>query len=106
MSLADPASVMRRLAEIEGDLALRQGAWEEAAQAHYLAKREKEKRRAEAFLTAEGTVAERSAIADKAAAMIGNVEEAAYEAQKSVVRVLETRANIGMSILRVQGRGA
>ncbi len=106
MSLADPASVMRRLAEIEGELALRQNAWEEAAQAHFLAKREKEKRRGEAFLSAEGTVAERTAIADQATAVIGNVEEAAYEAQKSVVRVLETRANIGMSLLRAQGRGA
>jgi hypothetical protein len=38
-------------------------------------------------------------------AMLQNdLEEARYEALRAVGRVLETRANIGMSLLRSQGR--
>lgn len=106
MSLSNPAAVIARLEEIEADLAGRQREYEEAAQAHFVRKREKEKQRAEAFLAAEGTVAERTAIADRETATVGCVEEASYEAQKSVVKVLEARATIGAAILKAQGRGA
>lgn len=106
MSLADPAAVMRRLEAIETDLACRQNALEEAAQAHFVAKREKEKRRAEVFMSCDGTVAERSARADEQTAEMGNTAEAEYEAQKAVVKVLDTRAAIGMSILRAQSRAS
>lgn len=99
-----PLEVMARLEAIEQDLATRQTDLETAAINWYRAKRDREKARAEAFLTAEGTVAERQAQADSATALDGRDEEAAWEAMKAVVRVLETRASIGQSILRSQAR--
>jgi hypothetical protein len=102
--LTDPAAVMRRLSEIENDLAARQNTLELAGMAWFKAKRDREKARAVAFLAASGTVAERSAIADRETAVDGKNEEAEWEALKAVVRVLETRANIGMALLKAQGR--
>jgi hypothetical protein len=101
---SDPARLMQRLDEIERDLATRQGEYERAALGWYRMKREREKARAEAFIRAEGTVAERNAIADVATATMGQEDEAAYEAHKAVVRVLDTRASIGQSLLRAHGR--
>jgi hypothetical protein len=95
---------MRRLAEIENDLAVRQGAYEAAALAWFHAKRDKEHKRAVAFMRATGTVAERSAQADLEASLFGKDEEALYEAIRAVVRVLETRSTIGMALLKSQGR--
>lgn len=95
---------MQRLAEIENDLAMRQNNLEDAARKHYIAKRDKEKARAIAFLSATGTVAERQAIADRATALDGKEAEAEWEALKAVVRTLEARASIGQSLLRAQGR--
>ena len=102
--LSDPGAVMDRLADIEQDLANRQGTLESAARNWFKAKRDREKNRAVKFLAAEGTVAERQAIADEATAVDGKEEEAEWEAVKAVVRVLETRASIGQSILRAQSR--
>ena len=104
--LSNPAAVMDRLAEIENDLAERQNLYEAAASRWYVARREIERTRARALLTAtEDSVTEKKARADLAAY---NVEDAAseaeYEALKAVIRVLETRATIGMSILKAQGR--
>lgn len=104
MPLSHPGAVIARLEEIENDLAIRQGALESAAQSWYRLKRDKEKARALAFIDAEGTVAERQAIADRETALMGKEEEALYEALKAVVRTLETRASIGQSILRSQNR--
>lgn len=106
MSLSDPGIVLRRLEEIEADLALRQGPLETAAMDWFRAKRDRERARAEAFLTAGGTVAERNAVADRETALMGVEAEARYEACKAVTRVLETRASIGQSILRSQAREA
>lgn len=106
MTLTSPGAVQARLDEIETDLAMRQNEFEQAALEHFGSKRLKEKAKAEAFLSAEGTVAERSAKADVAAALIGMDDEAKYEGLKGVVRLLDTRAAIGMSLLRAQGRGA
>ena len=103
--LASPYEVMRRLAQIEEDLANRQLALESAALAWFKAKRDREHDRAVEFLRAEGTVAERNAIADRETAQDGKDDEALWEALKAVVRVLDTRASIGQSILRAQGRG-
>lgn len=103
-TLSSPSEVMSRLEEIENDLATRQNTYENAAKKWYRAKRDKEKARAVAFLSAEGTVAERSAIADRETALNGREEEAEYEAVRAVVRTLETRASIGQSLLRAQGR--
>jgi hypothetical protein len=99
-----PQMTMDRLAAIENDLAVRQNTLEAAARAWFVSKRDKEKARAVAFLSAEGTVAERNAIADEKTALDGKNEEAEWEALRAVVRVLETRASIGQSILRAQGR--
>lgn len=104
MTLTAPASVIDRLEEIDQDLAKRQNSFEAAAFAWFRAKRDREKRRAIEFLSAQGTVAERSAIADRETATMGALEEAEFEAIKAVVRVLETRASIGQSVLRSQGR--
>jgi hypothetical protein len=49
-------------------------------------------------------VEQRKSQAIRATSHIGVTEEAEYEALKAVVRVLETRASIGQSILRSQGR--
>jgi hypothetical protein len=95
---------MARLDEIERDLAHRQNALEAAGRSWFVAKRDREKRRAEVFLTSEGTVAERSARADVATALDGKDAEAEWEALRAVVRVLETRASIGQSLLRSMGR--
>jgi ectoine hydroxylase-related dioxygenase (phytanoyl-CoA dioxygenase family) len=95
---------MARLAEIENDLAVRQNALESAGMAWFKAKRDREKARATAFLRAAGTVAERSARAEEETAVDGMNEEAEWEALRAVVRVLETRASIGQSLLRAQGR--
>jgi hypothetical protein len=103
-TLDNPAAVVHRLEQIERDLAIRQGALEAAALGWFRAKRDRERQRALAFIAAEGTVAERNAIADRDTAMLGAPEEAEWEALKAVVRTLETRASIGQSILRTQGR--
>jgi len=95
---------MLRLAEIENDLAVRQNTLESAALAWFRAKRDKEHNRAVEFLRAEGTVAERQAKADEQTALDGKQEEAEWEALRAVVRVLETRATIGMALLKAQGR--
>jgi hypothetical protein len=104
VTLDNPGAVVARLQEIEDDIALRQNAYEDAALKWYRAKRDKEHKRAVAFIGATGTVAERNAIADRETAMVGKEEEALYEAIKAVVRTLETRASIGQSLLRSQGR--
>lgn len=101
-----PAPVIARLEAIDQDLAARQNALEAAAMAWFRAKRDREHRRATEFIKATGTVAERNAAADLETSMLGAREEAEWEALKAVVRVLETRASIGQSILRSQGRHA
>jgi hypothetical protein len=102
--LTTPGAVMERLAAIENDLATRQATLEAAGMAWFTAKRDKEKARAVAFLAAEGTVAQREAIADQQTATDGKLAEAEWESVRAVVRVLETRASIGQSLLRAQGR--
>ena len=104
VSLDSPHAVMARLAEIENDLALRQNALEAAGMDWFRAKRDKEHAKAIAFLAAKGTVAERNAIADRETAVDGKMEEAAWESLRAVVRVLDTRATIGMALLKAMGR--
>lgn len=95
---------MTRLEAIEKDMAVRQLAYEASARAWVLAVRQQKHDRAVAFLGAEGTVAERSAIADRDTSVIGTSEEAEYVALKAVMQTLSERASIGQSILRAQGR--
>jgi hypothetical protein len=103
-TLDAPAPVMARLAAIENDLAQRQNIYEQAARAWFIAKRDREKEYAIEYMRAEGPVEQRKSQAIRATSHIGVTEEAEYEALKAVVRVLETRASIGQSILRSQGR--
>lgn len=104
--LTAPGVVMARLAEIENDLAVRQNVYERAAGAWYTAQRAIGKAHAVALLSSErGSVTEKKAEAELAAlAVEGREHEAEYEALKAAIRVLETRATIGMSILKAQGR--
>ncbi len=105
VTLDSPAVVIARLQEIEDDLAIRQNALEASALAWFKAKRDREHARAVAYLTAEGgTVAERNAIADRETSLLAANAEAEWEALRAVVRVLETRASIGMAILKSQAR--
>jgi hypothetical protein len=103
-ALDTPSAIQARLGEIDDDLAVRQNAYESAARNWFKAKRNREHDRAVAFISAGGTVAERNAIADRETATDGRDAEAEFEAIKAVVKVLETRANIGMALLKSQGR--
>lgn len=102
--LSTPQQIMARLDAIERDLADRQNALEAAARAWFNAKRQRDHDRAVAFLTAEGTVAERNAQADRQTALDGKEAEAEWEALRAVVRTLETRSTIGASLLKGHGR--
>jgi hypothetical protein len=105
-TLTHPGAVVQRLEELDAALALHQNDLEQAAQDHFTSKHLKEKAKAEAFLKAQGerTIAERTAIAERDTAVIGMEHEARWEGLKGVVRVLDTRSAIGMSILRAQSR--
>lgn len=107
MSDLSPALVMRRLEEIDRDLADRQNALEQAARNYHIAAKEFEHKRVVGFLQATGTVEERKSQAYKQAyeGDYGNSlvqYESEYEALKAAVKVLTTRASIGQSILRAQ----
>jgi hypothetical protein len=108
---SNPGAVMARLAAIESDLATRQLEYETAAGDRARLIRDWEKRIAICTRTAKGS----DANARKADALVTAVErddlydrltdaEARFDALRSVVKVLETRATIGQSILRSQGR--
>jgi hypothetical protein len=103
-ALSDPGLVLARLESIENDLALRQNTFEASALEWFRKKRDREHARAVAFMKATGTVAERNAQADLETCRIGMEEEAQFEALRAVMRTLETRASIGQSVLRSQGR--
>lgn len=100
----NPGLVIRTLESIEADMAERQNVYEDVAEKWFAAKREREKARAIAFLNATGTVAERSAVADRDTALMGVEHEARFEALRAVMRTLEGRASIGQSILKAQTR--
>lgn len=106
MSLDHPGLVMRRLEEIEADLALKQNELEDAAMAMARAKRDHEREYAMAFVATEGTQEERKAKARLALKQDAHYAEALgrWEGIKAVVRTLETRASIGQSVLRAQTR--
>jgi len=100
----NPHSIAERLDEIDRDIAQRIPEVEDAARAWFVAKRDREREHALAFLQAEGTVAERKAIADRDHGTDGAEEEAEYEAQRAALRALETRGAIGMALLKSYGR--
>lgn len=104
--MTNPAVVMATLASIENDLATRQNGYEAAANAWFAARREQGRDYAIALLRAAGpSVTEKKAEADLAAYATEGAEfEAEFEAIRSVLKVLESRATICMSILKAQGR--
>lgn len=105
-AVAPPLTVTERLEAIEGDLSELEREIYDAALAWFRKKRDREHDWAVSFMTAAGTVADRKAAADKINGQDGMEEEALYEALRAKERVLQTRANIGMALLKAQGRGA
>jgi hypothetical protein len=112
---ARPGAVIDRLDEIERDLAERQPDFEQAADDRARAVRDWDRRLALHMKRATGSNSE----ARKANGFVAAIEqdngqlyeqlqdaEARYDALRVVMRTLETRATIGQSILRAQGRGA
>lgn len=106
LDLSSPAEVMVRLDGIERDLAIRQNAYESAARGFYTYKREIERERARALLSApQSSVTEKRAHAElEAYGVDGASYEAEYEALKAVIRVLEARSMICCALLKAQGR--
>jgi len=97
-----PAEITQRLEDIDDDLQNRLAELETAAYDWFVKKAERERLIAAAFMSAEGSVAERQARAKRDHAEVGKEEEASYEAKKAVMRTLETRASIGMALLKAQ----
>lgn len=101
-----------RLQEIERDLAEKQPGYEQAADDAVRTEREFELRMARTKLTAKGST--ETAKKDRALETIAAAEDNLYErytdaqaryaALKVANKVLETRAMIGMSLLRAQQR--
>lgn len=100
--LTDPAQVMARLGEIERDLANRQGPLERAASEWYTAKRDVERVKARALLSANPklSITEKKAHAELQVEPEWLEKEAVYEALKAVHRTLEHRAMILMALLK------
>jgi hypothetical protein len=104
VSLSSPHLVQERLEKIDGQLAIALNGMEDCALAWYRLKRDREVEEAETYAISGGPATERKVLADAAGAQIGVEEEARWEVRKLTVRVLETQANIGMAILKAQGR--
>lgn len=83
----------------------RQNAYESAASKWVGALRDQKLKRAQAFITAQGSVAERNAVADRHTILVGSQEEAEYVALKAVMATLSERGSILQSILRAQQVG-
>lgn len=102
--LDSPHLIAARLLEVEQDLAVRQNALGSAASAWVHAKREKERSRALALMahrTTGASVSESTAVADSKVAVDGVTEEAEYTALRAVVQVLESRASVLQSLLKL-----
>jgi len=104
VTLSNPAAVLERLEVIENRLAELENDFEDAALKWFRAKRDREHEWARVYVQTQGPAYLRKATADGAVTDRGLEEEAQFEGKKAVVRMLETRASIGQSILRSQGR--
>lgn len=101
----DPAAILRRLGEIDEDLANRQNDFAKAAGDKARLVREVDYAEAVAYAGAPGNTTDRRAAAK---ARVGasqeykdlTAAEAAYDAAKAAVGVLTTRASIGQTLLR------
>jgi hypothetical protein len=100
-----PAQIEQRLEDIEHDLGDRQNAYASASEKWHRACREREHQHAVEFMRAAGaTVTERKEQARELTALIGITEEAEYEGLRAAIKVMETRAMIGMALLKSAGR--
>lgn len=104
-----PAQITERLQMIEEDLAERLPEFEEAAQKVYKLRRAYDLEVAKAFAVATGSPNERKqkavAVAGESAVFATLTEnEGIYEARKAAVDLLQSRAMIGMALLKAQGR--
>lgn len=100
-----PAEIEQRLQEIERDLATRENAYGSAAERWFRVCRKREHQHAVEFMKASGgTVTERKEQAREQTSLIGMEEEAEYEGLRAVIKVMETRAMIGMALLKSAGR--
>ena len=99
-----PQSVEQRLEAIDQDLAIRQNLYEAAAKAHFLKVAEVTKDKAIAYRKADGNSTDKRESANEQHGEDGSKEQAEYEALKAVIKVLESRATIGMAILKSHGR--
>ena len=112
MSLT-PAQLIERLEAIEQDMGDRQNEYEIAAEDRVRRVRDWDKRLAIHQKVAKGPNKE-TRMANALAAAIDADDlyerltdaEARFDALRVVMRTLETRATIGQSLLRAQGRGA
>lgn len=104
IDLSTPSSTEQTLAEIENDLAIRQNLYEAAARNWFTKQGKITKDRAIAYRAAQGGSTEKKEAANEQHGEDGAVEQAEYEALRAVVKVLETRSTIGMSLLKSQGR--
>lgn len=104
VSFSTPQQIMERLEALDVDLANRQQTYEDAALAWYRLKRDREHREAVETIKADGPVDIRKATGKREAALIGQEEEALFEAVRAVMRTIETRVSIGQSLLRAHGR--
>jgi hypothetical protein len=97
--------IIERLEEIEQDLGTRGPGYGKAAEDWTRKKREQEKVWADTYATAAGdAVTDKKAAAIKASIEIGKEEEATFVGHKAVVDVLQTRAMIGMALLKSHDR--
>jgi len=110
-TMQHPGAVIAGLEAIEADLAQRQNELEESASNRARLVREWEKRLAAHRITAKGNDADSRKAAALGAAIAQDdlyerliAAEGTFEGQRAVIKVLETRAMIGMAILRSQGR--
>lgn len=99
--------ITSRLEAIESDLDARQSKGEQAAESFFRAKRDFELEFAKKYMNAKGSPTERKQAAtfamEKDPAYFALLEsEGAYEGWRAALRTLETRATIGMSLLKSQ----
>ena len=110
-TMQHPGAVVAALEEIDRNLALQQNDYEAAASDRAKLVRRWEKRLAICLLKAKGG----DAAARKASALIAAIEmdglyeelmdaEGRFEGARASIKVSETRAMIGLGILRSQGR--
>jgi hypothetical protein len=104
MSLSTPQQVMERLEGLAEEIAEYANIVEGRALAWFRVKRDREKAWANAYIQANGPAHVRRVMADLAVADMGLDEEALWEGGRAKMRALESAANVGMALLKSQGR--